>query len=140
MILLVVIGAMLGLLGSRGPVSKAFAGDRDAALRVEYERFGRYHAPTQLRIHVGPGIARNGTVRIWLDSGYIQALDIEEIVPEPDQVEVESNRLTFVFQVSNPSEPVTIVFHVRHEGFGRQKGQTGIENGEAVRLTQFIYP
>ena len=138
--LAIVLAAVLRLFGSDGLVSDAAAGEKDGPLFVEYQRFERYHAPTELTVQIGPGVAREGAVRLWLDSGYAQSPEIDSVLPEPEAVEVGSERVTYVFQVSTPDEPTTIALQVRHSQFARQRGRLGIEGGPELSFTQFDYP
>ena len=138
--LAIVLAAVLGLFGSDGLVSDAAAGEKDGPLFLEYQRFERYHAPTELTVQVGPGVAREGAVRLWLDSGYAQGIEIESVLPEPEAVEVGSDRLTYVFQVSNPDEPTTIALQFRHSQFPRQRGRLGIDGGPELSFTQIVFP
>jgi hypothetical protein len=60
-ITLVILAALLGLFGS-GWLSEASVGTPEGALRLEYSRFGRFLAPTTLRLHLGPDVIHEGRV------------------------------------------------------------------------------
>ena len=52
---LVALAGLLGLFGGAGPLTRAAAGN--GALRLDYARFERKHAPTELRLQVAAGVA-----------------------------------------------------------------------------------
>ena len=61
----VVLLALTGLLGAGGPLSTTHAVSADGSLRVEYPRFARRQAESDITLHVAvPG---DGPLRITLD-------------------------------------------------------------------------
>lgn len=137
---LLIVAAILGLFGTMGPLSKATAGEDDGPLRVEYRRFARYLAPMALSAHVAPGMARGGEIRLWVSRDLMAHSDVLGIVPEPDSVEAGADRLTYVFLVADPREPVEIDFNLRLQEIGRLAGGVGLEDGPQLGFVTFIYP
>jgi hypothetical protein len=134
---LLLAGALLGLLGP-GPFSSATAGT--SPLWVEYNRFDRYQAPAMLKIHLGPGTGQSGTTRVWIDREYIQGMEVQDIEPEPDSMEVSSDRITYVFQVPKQDQPIVVVYHVQANSYGSARARLGVEGGPQIHFTQFIFP
>jgi hypothetical protein len=136
---LVVLAEILGVFGggalSRGAVEAASNG-----LRVEYSRFSRRTSPTHLRVHVPPGSASGGEVRVWIDRRYLDDVDVQHVTPEPDHVELGSERLTYVFRTQDPAAAAEIAFAVEPQSWGRIRGRAGVEGGEQVAFAQIIFP
>lgn len=65
---LAIVAALAGLLGS-GPASRTRAETPDGAIAVEYDRFVRANAPTDLDVSVGRGAIRDGVVRLGSTGG-----------------------------------------------------------------------
>jgi hypothetical protein len=78
------IGATLGVFGGGGPLSSTKARADDGRLRVEYERFVRVGASSEITIETGTAL-REGDAgfEVTLGRDYFDAIDIERAVPEP---------------------------------------------------------
>ncbi|GBD16097.1 hypothetical protein HRbin26_00992 [bacterium HR26] len=139
LLVLVVVAALLGLFG-KGPLSRAVAGGTGVSFTVEYERFGRYKAPMRMTVHIGPGVAQQGQIRLWLAREYLDAVQIQQIVPEPVDVLSQEDGTTYVIQVADSSAPTTVTFDVLAERFGLQVVQIRLGEGQPVRFRQLIYP
>jgi hypothetical protein len=109
-------------------------------LWLEYSRFGRFRARLTLRVHLGSNAGQQGPVRIWLSRKYLESVQIEQVSPQPAQVEAGSERLTYVFTVSDPSRATAVTFALKTEQIGRQRGCVGLVNGPTLCFRQFIYP
>jgi hypothetical protein len=138
-ILLVLLAALLGLFGV-GPLSWAVTGDAGAPLRLEYERFGHHEGPTTLRVHLGPGVGSEGTAHIWLDRDYLEGVQVESVTPEPEAVEVGPDRLTYIFQIADPSRPTGVTFYLRMGQIGLRTGRVGLGDEPPLSFRQFVYP
>jgi hypothetical protein len=134
---LIILGALFGLFGP-GPVSNTTIGD--ARLRVEYERFGRLQDSMALVIYIGPGIAQSGAIRLWVDRQYLHGIEVRHVIPDPQLVESDGDRLIYVFHVVKPDQPTSITFHVDPEKVGLHTGQIGLDGGPILEFSQFIYP
>jgi len=137
LIALVIIAALAGVWGS-GPLSDGVATSADGAIRIEYARFARMNAPTQMRIHFTARRVEDGEVRLWLDRSYLAEFLPKTIVPSPRTVEVGTDRLTYVFDAER-MQAGGVVFQMEPQTVGRVAGRAGI--GEAdVGFRHFVYP
>lgn len=136
---LTTLAALLGLLG-RGPLSRTTVGAESEPLSVEYNRFGRFQSPTTLRLNLGSDAARKGLVRVWLDRDYLENVQIQQITPEPQRVEAGSERLIYVFQLSELNQRTAVTFYLQLEHIGFLPGQVGLVEGQTLNFNQFIYP
>lgn len=137
--LLFIIAAALGLLGSNGPLATATAANAQG-LSVEYQRFARYTAPGELELTFSQGERETDEIGIWINRNYIDAIQLEQITPEPQRMEIENGRLYFYFNQTATDKSVKIAFDYKIKHFGVQKIQLGIVDGPTVEFTQIIYP
>lgn len=136
---LAVIAALAGLFGT-GPLSGARSASERGDLAVEYQRFARAKAPVMLRLEFSEQVARRGQVRLWIARGYLEAMKVEHILPEPEKVEVAGERLVYVFAVSAAGDPGSVSFRLKPDGFGMVRGSAGVEGGGEVRFRHLVYP
>ena len=136
---LVLLAALVGLLGS-GPLSRATAGEEGSALWVEYNRFERHQAPAMLRVHLGPGAARDGKARLWLNREYVENIELHHIDPEPERVEVEHDRLIYTFNLPDPTRPTAVTYYLEANTYGRMPLRVGLDAGPQLNFSQFYYP
>jgi hypothetical protein len=135
--LLVLAAAVAGLVGP-GPLSEVTVGAADAPLRLEYNRFERYQAPAELRLHLKPAAA--GEARVWLSQEFVGSVEIDEVTPEPAAVEAAADRLTYVFRVADASRPVPVTFRFEANAFGPVRGAVGLDGGPQLEFPMFVYP
>lgn len=139
LMVLVIIGALLGLFGS-GILSHSTAQTADAALQVEYENLARFDSATTLQLTLGATSSNNDTVTIWIDKAYLNDFVISYINPEPLDVKSSGPRLVYTFGVANPNQPVQITLDLRPQRTGLLTGAVGLLNGPTLTLRQFVYP
>jgi hypothetical protein len=129
--------AAAGLFG-RGPLAQAHV-IAAAGWRVDFERFARKHTPTQVVVMIPPTAGGSDTTSLWLDRGYADAVEFQQILPEPVGEAVSSDRLVYRFLIDG-SRPVRFVFEVEPERTGRLRGRLGLVGGDSVSFTQLVYP
>jgi hypothetical protein len=137
LMLLFVIGGVLGLFG-KGPLAADQA--RAPGLTLDYDRFTRHGAISAIRAEVGPEAIQGDSLQLWMTRGYIDAIELESIVPEPASVETRGDLVVFTFAAGERSQPTHVTFNVRPEGYGSEDARAGIEGGGSVSFRQFIYP
>ena len=137
---LIVIAAFIGLLGNSGALATNKIQAADGALEVKYNRIENHHGPGELTVKVAPEYAAGGEVRIWLDAEFAVRFGLDSVVPEPESVETEPDRMVFVFAAGDQSGPLTITFLHEHNGYWIEKGRVGIVDGPSVSFTQFVFP
>lgn len=135
-----IIATLLGLFGP-GLLGDSVAGAKGAPLWMEFNRFGRLDAEsTTLRLHVEPGAAGGGPLRLWLNRDYLERVRVMHVVPDPQSVEIAADRYVYVFAVQDASKPTTITFDLEPDCVGLLRGQVGVEGGSLLDFSQFIYP
>ena len=140
--LLIVIAAALGLFGA-GVLSTSSVSSEDGVLHVDYSRFVRVTASTQLDLEVGPEAVEDGSVQLAISHEYLAAVDIEHILPEPSSATTSAEGVIYTIDIEGDIEggtPALITIEVEPTGFGPHAGNLGVVGGPDVRLRQFVYP
>lgn len=132
----IVIAALAGLAGS-GPLSRGKA--ESGGLTVEYPRISRMDSPDELTIDVQPSLVRGGQVRLELDRRWLDTVEIERILPEPEESDAGSEVAGFTFRVREGA-PASVRFALKHRRMGLRQGTFAVHGGDAVTLSQWIYP
>jgi hypothetical protein len=136
---LVIVAALLGLLG-QGPLSGGHAGDPTSGLELDWQRIDRNRAPTQLTLTLAPTLIQGSAVRIAFDEAYLDRIEIEEIVPEPQSVETAADAVTYEFEATDSSQPVEVKVDYQYERPGLARGEVRVEGGPSLRFDSFVWP
>lgn len=136
---LLILASLLGLTGS-GLLARATAGDAGSPLQLEYSRFDRLDAPTTLDLEIAGEAVTGERVELRVDRAYLQDVQVEQVVPEPEEVRSAGDRLTYVFGVDEPGQPLMITFDLRHTTFGTKSGQVGLGDESVLNFGQFVFP
>ncbi len=136
---LILIISILGLTGS-GPLNGASTQTTDAGLVIRYERFERALSPGVIFVSFAPEMVRDGEVRIWILSSYLENVQLEQVLPQPARVEVGEQRYVFTFGVSSTTNPTEVSFHIKPDLPGMQTAEIGIVDGPSRTLRQLVYP
>lgn len=126
-----IITALLGFFGG-GPVSRASV--QGSGLGIEYERFARFQKSTQIRLALA---VAGHPAQVELSRRYFDAVQIEEITPEP--LAVESANEWLIYQFSGRGN-VLVTFRLRPQRFGSLTGTARLAGAQPVQFRQFIYP
>ena len=136
---LVLAAALAGLMGT-GPLSSRTA-DVGPSLKVQYDRFARYHSPASLHVTVAhpPGADQ---LRLSLNREFLEAIELESVTPQPARVELASGGQTYVFDSPRlAAGNAEIVFRYRPERTMRDlSGAVRLDGGPAAAFSQFVYP
>lgn len=131
----ILVAALTGVFGFGG-ISNAVAGERESALWLEYQRYTRRMAPTELTAHCRPG--PDGKFELALSADYLEAVEIQRITPEPDTAEISNTETRFTFR-GQPGAELTVNFEIQPRRAGRMRGVVG--NGPtSIRFQQLVYP
>jgi hypothetical protein len=133
----VVLAALLGLLGGGGPFSSVTLAAPEDSLTLRHERFLHNHTTTALTVAAIPG--RDGELRLWFDRDYLDAFELRTVTPQAGRVEAGRDRVTFCFR-SQDDGPLTVHFHLEPRRVGRVAGRLGVDGGESLLFSQFVYP
>lgn len=134
---LLALAGLLGLFGE-GPLSNINAAN--GPIEVEYDRFERLMSPAQMVVQIAPEAAQGEEVRLRVGRKLLDGLEVQDISPQPDSMELTPENIVYVFKVNEPNAPMRIKFDLQTAKAGSHSGQVGVESGAAVDVRQFIYP
>ena len=135
--LLVIVAALLGLFG-RGPLSDARLESSDGSLGVEYQRFERHGAPSELTLHVRRAAATDSTITVSVGEEFLRAVQVTQIVPQPARQIYLGDRTIFELEIRNDSGRVT--FYTIPQAIGSRRLDVGVPGRAAIIVSQFVYP
>jgi hypothetical protein len=136
--LIFLLAGFAGFFG-RGGVSKRTIGSENEGMKVEYEKFLRYHTEEQLRVTVYRKI-QDKMLGIWISADFSKKVQIGEISPEPEKVEFEKNGTVYYFNVANGAEPKQVTFYIKPEQNGNINATIKDMEGTSFSISQFIFP
>jgi hypothetical protein len=129
---LFLIAAVLGFTGSGGPFSHAETSDASGALRVEYDPIVRRGARSTITLHLRGG--QPGLRSFWFSTDYVNGIDVETVVPDPEAVTAEGDRYVYTIRATGPDAAVTV--HLRPARVGWIDVDVGVVDGPSVRFHQ----
>ena len=132
---LFVAAAVLGFTGRGGlGVGQKKEGGADAGLEVEYERFLRQEAPSEMRVTFHRQGQRH---RLRLSKEFVEKVRIEQIVPQPSESEIDSSGVTYTFSSRGAGSEVFFYLQPRQTG----RLHTALSDGtSSLAFNQFVYP
>ena len=126
---------VLGVFGD-GLLSRAEAASADGTLRVGYERFCRFGA--SIRMVVEAPATADGTAAVAVDRAFVEAFAVQQVAPQPGSVRSVAEGVEYSFP-ARPGARVRIVFELQPVQPWLVRA-TVRARGDAVPLTQFVYP
>lgn len=132
---LVLLAALAGLFGE-GPLSDAVAEAPGGRLRLEYDRFARRGAETELRLRIA---ASDREPRLTLDHGYLDAVEVRAIEPEPAGAATGREGREYRFELLGDG-PGVVILRVRPRRAGTIAGRFGLVDGPSLRFRQWVHP
>jgi hypothetical protein len=136
---LTTLAGLLGLLGP-GLLGHTVVGRENDPIRLEFERFGRWQSPTALRVYLGTTAQRGDGVQVALERNYLEGFQVQQVTPEPESVEAQSDRLVYHFRTTSLDRPTAVTFYLQPERIGLLSGSVGLEPGQTLAIAQWIYP
>ncbi len=136
---LLLLAALLGLF-SVGPLSITTGIDPGRLFSLDHERFLRFKAPSELRLHLEPEATAKQTVTIRLSGDMARGVELVNIQPEPEGMAATADGIEIEFRISDPGEPAEIVFGILPHRMGRLEGAIGLAGEAPLRLSPFVYP
>lgn len=133
---LVVLLSLAGLF-SVGPLSTATAASPDGDLVVDYERFLRNGAATDLQVRVITD--DDGDVVIRLGASLMGTFTIETLHPHPKEAGSDRSGLVLTFPPAREGA-FAIYLSIRPSSTGLVRGEVSLDDGTTVPLSSFIYP
>ena len=136
---LIILAALLGLLG-HGPLSSKTLVDSASGLVVQYERFEHRNATTVFRIHLTPSEQTDDQTRLSIGQEFLGHVEVSAIEPEPLEVELWPDHVTYIFNRPDRASPADIIIHYQPIDFGRVHVVIGLDGWQQQTFSQFVYP
>src|SRR3954462_11584167 len=136
-VVLILVAGFAGVFGV-GPLS--YTQTTVGPMTVEYQRFIRNLAPTELHLRVDQSAAVDGQIHIWLDQSFVDEFEIQEVNPEPVAMESGPDRVVYQFAVAESNPVAEIAFDLEPNEPGPSHSQIGVLDGPEVDFDQFVYP
>lgn len=137
---ILVLAALAGVFAT-GPASWAEAHDPSGQVRVEYERFQRHMAPFSLQVHIAPESVSGDTIAVRLNADLVNAIQVQKVVPEPQNAKATADGIAYTFAVLEPGKPAALHFSfLVSRTFGTVDARIGLSGRPPARFTIFVYP
>lgn len=133
----IVLAAVAGLVGP-GPLSWTTTGAPGAKLWVEHQRFARYQAPMEIKVHFEQPTGAE-EIRIGMNREFYAATEAE-ISPAPEKTELKRDRVVFVFPAPPAGGDTGVVFRMRPTQRWRHNVRIWFGDEHAVTLRIFVFP
>jgi hypothetical protein len=130
---LVLVGALLGLTGSGGPLSRttqALAGGS-----VEYPRIARWETPDLMEFTFHQG----GNQTLTLSQAFSDAFQVQSIQPEPESSRLTDRGMVLQFDVGSAGA-ATVIMHVTPLRPGFVTFGTAIGPAELTQVSPVVLP
>ena len=139
--LAIVVASILGLFGD-GLFSVTTATDDTEALSVEYDRFVRSGADTELTITYEPADAASepGQIAILIGADYVDNVQVDGLLPEPVEGIWSGEGVTYVFETADLSMPFELTLWLAPDEVGRYPGEVTVRRDDediSVTFNQF---
>lgn len=135
---LFLLAAALGLFG-RGPLSEGEAGTRGGPLQLDYERFTRVGAQSDLTARIGPVGLPGTRIELAISGEYLEDMEVQQVLPDPDSVEVGSERVTYTFAAADAPEVREIKFRMQPREIGLHRAEVAVGDTR-LEFSQLAYP
>lgn len=137
--LLVPVGLAAGLAGAfgSGALSRAELRDRSGRPSLEYERILHFRTPSQLVLHAGQGTGADGQVRVSIAKSWIDAVELEGVVPEPEAAQSRSSDVRYTFAAVPPA---SFRLQFTPARIGLVRGEVAVDGTDPVVFQQLVLP
>lgn len=137
-LLLIIIAALLGFTGRGGlpGINTMKEASASQNIELEYNRFLRNQVSEELKVHL-KGIQSTSTA-IAFSKDFYDKLRVEQVVPEPAQVQVGAKSITYTFDTPHPESH--IIFYTKPMKTGMLDVTVQGPENEAVAISQYVYP
>jgi hypothetical protein len=136
-IALVLVAALAGATGD-GPLANARL--ERGGVEVVWARIVRAKARTEVRVEAQAALARDGYLTVRLGKSWIEAVEIEEVRPEPARVSAVDDFVEYRFAVAPAATTTTATFIVRPETIGRSELVIAAADAPTFSVRQFVLP
>jgi hypothetical protein len=80
------------------------------------------------------------TVRIAISNEYLAGVQVSQVQPQPEHMELAADEIVYVFPVAERGKPLTITLEIEPRDYWLHRGSIRLADGDSLRITQFVYP
>lgn len=137
-LLLIVIAALLGFTGRGGVkgINNITKSTPSQTMEVEYDRFLRDEVEGEMKISLKNLISTSPT--LFFSREFYDKVRVEEIVPEPEHVEISQDGIAYTFRATKPE--FIVLYYTKPLHIGPLQVVTKGPDNETVTMSQFVYP
>jgi hypothetical protein len=137
-LLLIVIAALLGFTGRGGVkgINKTTKNTASQTMEVEYDRFLRDEVEGEMKISLQN--LKTTSPSLFFSKEFYDKVRVEEIVPEPEHVEISQDGITYTFRATKPE--FIILYYTKPLHIGSLQVVAKGPDNETVTISQFVYP
>lgn len=137
-LLLLIVGAALAGLFSKGYLSDSRLTNADGTLSLHYEKFNRLLSDADMKIiAVSSGGKRD---RIILGSDFMESFRIDNLQPQPDKMYSRNGKLIIEYENPQAGVPQTMWLSLTPMKAGFIKSTVAVNDGPETTFRQLIYP
>lgn len=135
---LILIAALLGFTGRGGleGINKMKATSALQSMEIEYERYLRNEVSSEMKVNLRNVNSSNPS--IFFSKEFYENIRVEQIVPEPEMVQVGPTGITYTFQANHPESHIMLYIKPMHIGSLNITARG--PNNDALRFSLFVYP
>ncbi|HVE78771.1 MAG TPA: hypothetical protein VNA89_07910 [Gemmatimonadaceae bacterium] len=136
---LLVAAALAGAFG-RGPLAEAKVRSPSGLLEVDYQRLTRHESSAAIDVAIDAARLPTREARLWVDREYLSGVSLDRVVPEPERSETGRDRVTMVFPIASGERTARVQLQMKVGDPWLRRIRMGVEGGDSVEVTQFVYP
>jgi hypothetical protein len=130
------VAAVAGFLGQSRFSTREVSEQR---MTLEYDKFIRTGTETELKVTVHPKEGAT-SVAFWVPRSYLDEIEIEHALPEPERTETSDDGVRFFYPVPPGGKPVEVVITIVPQKPGRFRGLvTELSSSSALEFDQVAY-
>jgi hypothetical protein len=135
---ILLLAVLLGFSGNGGlkGINKRIAGSQATGIEVEYDRYLRREAPTEIKVTLYAPAAETAK-ELQFSNDFYDKVQVEQVIPEPTEVSTHENGITYKFAGTATIMPITFYLQPKHMGTQEIQVQAG---ERSVSFSQFVYP
>lgn len=133
----ILAAGFLGLFGHH-PLSRTTTQTENGGVVMTYDRFGRASTDAEVILTVTPKKQEEGTLRIWFNADYLDAVRVVSVSPLPLRCEARQGGRDFVMQTDGG--PSRVLLSIQFQTFGVIEGRIRINEGDAIPITHYVWP
>jgi hypothetical protein len=106
---------------------------------VHYDRIARHGAPTPVTFELAAASPGDTSAILSLDTSWLDGLDVQRVLPEPEETRTSASRVEYRFRRAAPGAPLRVVFSTQPVALGSRRGSAITPFG-AMEIRQFVMP